>query len=30
MPPLGSELVDMMGRQAVEAWIVSLDGVACE
>ena len=30
MPPLGTELVDMTGRQAVEAWIVSLDGVACE
>ena len=31
MPPLGTELVDTEGgRQAIEAWILSLDGVACE
>ena len=30
MPALGTELIDMTGRQAVEDWILSLDGVVCE
>jgi hypothetical protein len=30
MPPLGTELVDETGRQAIEAWILSLEGVSCE